>query len=114
MIGGGDQVLDIRGKMRVGEFAFAHAEPGEIEAHHGDAGFGQPLGDALGGEVVLAAGEAMRKQRVGDGLAQRQVDQRRELLALAVGKIETLGAHGVPRLSETRPYARVARFSARP
>ena len=108
MIGGGDQILDVRGEMRVGEFALAHPESGEIEAHHRDAGLGQPLGDALGGEVVLAAGEAMRKQRVGDGLAQRQVDQGRELLASAVGKIETLGAHGLPRFSG----AGVARPSA--
>ena len=50
MIGGGDQVVDVRGKMRVGEFAFAGAEPGEIEAQHGDAVHRQPLGDALGGE----------------------------------------------------------------
>ena len=90
MIGGGDQVLDVRGEMRVGEFAFAHAQPGEIEAHHRDAGFGQPFGDALGGEIVLAAGEAMRKQRVSRGLAERQVDERRELFALGVGKVETL------------------------
>ena len=59
MLGGGDQVVDVRGKMRVGEFAFAAAQPGEIEAQHGDAGGGEPLGDALGRQDVLAAGEAM-------------------------------------------------------
>ena len=61
MIGGGDQILDVRRKMRVGEFAFAAAEPGEIEAQHGDAVDRQPLGDALGGKVVLAAGETVRE-----------------------------------------------------
>ena len=79
--------------MRVGEFAFAHPEPGEIEAHHRNADFGQPLRDALGGEVVLAAGKTMRKQRVSRGLAKWQVEQRRERLALGVGKIETLRSH---------------------
>ena len=49
MIGGGDQIVDVGGKMRVGEFAFAAAEPGEIETQHGDAVDRQPLGDALGG-----------------------------------------------------------------
>ena len=92
-IGGGDQILDVRGKLRVGKFPFAGAKPGEIEAHHGDADLGEPLGDPLGGEVVLAAGEAMGKQRIGGGLAERQVEQGRQLLALGVGKIETFRSH---------------------
>ncbi len=37
MIGGGDEIVDIGGKRGVGEFAFAGAEAGEVEAQHGDA-----------------------------------------------------------------------------
>ena len=70
------------------------AQPGEIETQHGDAVDRQPLGDALGGEVVLAAGEAMREQRIGRRLAERQVEHGRQLLALGIGKIETFAAHG--------------------
>ncbi len=93
VVGGGDEIVHVGRKMRVGEFAFAAAEPGEIEAQHGDAVDRQPLGDALGGEVVLAAGEAMREQRVGRRLAERQIERGGELLALGVGKIESRAAH---------------------
>ena len=94
VIGGGDQIVDVRGEMRVGEFAFAGAQPGKIEAQHGDAVMRQPLGDALGGEVVLAAGEAVREQREGRRLAERQVERRGELLACGVGESEAFAAHG--------------------
>ena len=63
MVGGGDQIVDVRGERRVGELAFAGAEAGEIEAQHRDAARLQPVGDAPGRPVVLAAGEAVRKQR---------------------------------------------------
>ena len=94
VIGGGDQVIDVRRKMRVGKIAFAGAEPGEIEAQHADAAHRQPLGNALGREVILAAGEAVREQSKGCRLAQRQIEQRRELFAFGIGKFEPLGAHG--------------------
>ena len=93
-IRGGDQVIDVRGKMRIGEIAFAGAEPGEIEAQHADATHRQPLGNALGREVIFAAGEAVREQSKGCRLAQRQIEQRRELFAFGIGKFEPLGAHG--------------------
>jgi len=54
---------------------------------------GQPFGDALGGEIVLAAGEAVREQGIGGRLAQRFVERRREKLALGIGKGETAAAH---------------------
>ena len=93
MIGGGDEIVDVRREMRVGEIALAGAQPGEIETQHRDALHRQPLGNPLGREVVLAAGEAMREQREGAGFAERQVEQRRQFLALGVGEIETLGVH---------------------
>ena len=65
VVGGRDQVGDIGGESRIGELAFARAEPGEIEAQHRDAERGQPLRDALGRMDVLAAGEAVGKQRIG-------------------------------------------------
>src|SRR5262249_60225247 len=75
------------------EFAFARAEPGEVEAQRGDAERGKPLGDALGGVDVLAAGEAMSEQRVGARLTGGTIEQRGKLLSLGVGKIEALCRH---------------------
>ncbi len=56
--------------MRIGKFAFAHAKTREIEAQHADAAHRQPLGNALGREVILAAGEAVREQGEGGRLAE--------------------------------------------
>ena len=64
MVRGRDQIGDVGGELRVGELALARAEPGEIEAQHRDAARRQPFGDALGRQHVLAAGEAVREQRV--------------------------------------------------
>ena len=94
MIGGGDQIVDVRGKMRIGEFAFAAAQAGEIETQHGDAVHRQPLGDALGRQDILAAGETMRKQRKGGRFAERQIERRRKLFTFAIGEIEAFAAHG--------------------
>ena len=93
LICGGDEIRDIGRKRGVGEFAFARAEPGEVEAQHGDVERGQPFGDALGGVHVLAAGEAMSEQRVGARLSRRTIEQRGELLACGVGKIEAFSRH---------------------
>ena len=94
VIGGGDQIVDVRGERGVGELAFAGAEPGEIEAQHRDAVQLQAFGDAPRRLVVLAAGEAMRKQRHRAHRAVRPVEQRGELVALGVGEIEFFGGHG--------------------
>jgi hypothetical protein len=80
--------------MSVGEFAFAAAQADEVEAQHGDAMNRQSFRDALGRQVIFAAGETLREQREGRRLAERQVEQRRQLLALGIGRIEALGAHG--------------------
>ena len=96
MVRGRDQIGDIGREGRVGELALARAEAGEIETQHRDAARGQPLGDALCGEHVLAAGKAVREQRVGDRLPRRQVEQRREFLAARIGKFEAFGRHITP------------------
>ncbi len=93
MIRRGNEIVDIRRERGVGELALAGAEAGEIEAQHGDAVHLQAVGDAARRPVVLAAGEAVREQRHRARLAVRPVEQRRELLALGVGKIETFGRH---------------------
>src|SRR5262249_19311703 len=69
MIGGSDQIVDVRRKMRVSEFAFTAPQSGEIETQYANAMHRQPLGDMPGRENVLAAGEAMREQCEGGGLA---------------------------------------------
>src|SRR5262245_48504710 len=56
-----DQILDVRGEMRIGKLAFAHAETGEIEAQHADSGYCQPFGNSFGCKVILAAGKTVRK-----------------------------------------------------
>ena len=65
MIGGADEIGDVGRERRVGEIALAGAEPGEIEPQHRDALGRERRRDALGRQHVLAAGEAMREQRVG-------------------------------------------------
>jgi hypothetical protein len=92
---GRDQIADVGGKRRVGKLAFARAEPGEVEAQHGDAERGERFGHALGGVDVLAAGEAVRKQRVGARLAGGAIEQRGKCLPLGIGKIEALGRHAL-------------------
>ena len=101
VIGGGDQIVDIRRERGVGELALAGAEPGEIEAQHRDAVQFQPLGNMPRRPVVLAAGEAMRKQRHRADRAIWPVKQRRERVALGVAEIEFLGGHD-PLVSVTR------------
>ena len=93
MIGGSDQVVDIRRKRRIGELAFAGAKPGEIEAQHGDAVQFKAVGDMTRRPDALAAGEAMREQRDRAHRTLGTVEQRGELLALIVGKIELFGRH---------------------
>ncbi len=76
--------------MRIGEFAFAAAQPGEIETQHADAVHGQPLGDALGRQDVLAAGEAMREQREGGGLPSGKSSVAASCSPLALGNLKRL------------------------
>ena len=94
MIGGAHEIGDVGGKGRVGEIAFAGAEPREIEPQHRDALCGQRHRDALGRQHVLAAGEAMREQRIGERLALGQVERGRKLVAAFAVELETFGRHG--------------------
>src|SRR3569623_2354114 len=80
--------------MRVGEFALAVAEAGEIEPQHREAAPPQSVGDALGGKVVLAAGKAVGDQRGGAGRALGAVEGGGEHLPAGSGKLKALGRHG--------------------
>jgi hypothetical protein len=93
-IGGAHQIGDIGGECRVGEIAFARSEPGEIEAQHADAFVCKRGRDTPCRQHILAAGEAMREQRVGLGLAVGQVERGGELHAAFTLELETFGAHG--------------------
>ena len=53
----------------------------------------EPFRDAACRVHVLAAGEAVREQRIGVRLRRRAVEQRGEPLALRVGEIESFGRH---------------------
>ena len=62
---GREQVADVRGKIRVGEIAFALAETREVEAEDRVPGGGQRLADVCGRPQVFRASEAVRKQSIG-------------------------------------------------
>ena len=55
MIGGADEIGDVGWKRRIGEIAFAGAEPGEVKSQHGDALGGQRDRDAPGRQHILPA-----------------------------------------------------------
>lgn len=93
MIGRRDQIFDVRGERRIGELSLAGAKPGEIEAQYADATDLQSLRDTPRSSVALAAGEAMRKESHRAHGAVRSVEQRGELLARGIWKIESFGWH---------------------
>ena len=84
MVGGPHQIGDVRGEGGIGEIAFAGAEARKIEPQHRDALCRQRHRDALGGQHVLAAGEAMREQRIGERLALGQIERGGQLVAAAL------------------------------
>ena len=86
MCGGSEQVGDVGGEVGIGEFAFARAEAGEVEAQAGDAMRRELLRNARRGEDVLAAGEAVREEREGRRRGVGRVEARGEALAAAAGK----------------------------
>ena len=93
MIGGGDQIVDIRRERGVGELAFAGAETGKVEAQYRDAVQLQSLGNMPRRPIALAASEAMREQRHGADGTIRPVEQRGELVAIFVAEVKTFGGH---------------------
>ena len=92
---GAQQVIDVGGKVGVGEIAVAVAEPGEIEAQHRDTARRQRAADARGRRDILAAGKAVGKQRVGAHLARslRQFQQAGQLFARGIPKLEFYFVH---------------------
>ncbi len=70
-------------------FAVAVAEPGEIEAQHGDALGRQRAGDARRGGDVLGAGKAVGEDGISDGIALGALEQPRQQLARLVLKLES-------------------------
>jgi hypothetical protein len=94
MVSGADEVGDVRGEGRVGEIALARAEAGEVEPQHRDPPRRQRHRDALRRQHVLAAGEAMRKQRIGVDRAIRRIKCCGELVAAFAGELKAFGRHG--------------------
>src|SRR4029078_5174385 len=84
---------DVRRERRVGKIAPAGAEPGEVEAQHANAFFRQLTRDAGGRQPVLAAGEAMREQCVGDRFAVWQIERRRQLVTVGSRKLKAFNRH---------------------
>ena len=73
-VGGGRQIVDIRGESCASEVPLAIAKPREIEPQRGDAFIGQSAGYANGRHALFRAGEAVREERVGLGLARGQLE----------------------------------------
>jgi len=61
VIGGGDQIADVRREIGVGELAVAMAEAGKVEAQHRHPRLGQRAGNLRGRKNILGAGETMGK-----------------------------------------------------
>ncbi len=96
MVGGPHQIGDVRGECGIGEITFAGAEARKIEPQHRDAFCRQRHGDPLRRQHILAAGEAMREQRIGQRLLLRQVQRGRQLMALGARELETFSRHSRP------------------
>src|SRR5206468_3234433 len=96
MIGSEHKIGNVRRECRIGKIAFAGAEPGEVEAQHRNAPCGECRSDALGRQHVLAAGEAMREQRIGRDRAVRQIQGGGELMAACARKLKTFSRHRFP------------------
>ena len=94
MVGGAHEIGDVGGKRRIGKIALAGAEAREVEPQHGDALGGQCHGNAFGRQHILAAGEAMRKQRIGVNLAVGRIECGGELMALRARELEAFSRHG--------------------
>ncbi|MGY4310007.1 hypothetical protein ACVIJ6_007250 [Bradyrhizobium sp. USDA 4369] len=95
MIGRADEVGDVGRERRIGEVAFAGAEAGEVEPEHRDAMRRQCHRDASRRMRVLAAGEAMREQRIGARHAVGEIERGGQSVAACAFELETFGRHDV-------------------
>jgi hypothetical protein len=93
LVCGGNEISDVGGKRRIGEFAFARAKSGEVEAEHGNANRGQAFGDPPGCVNIFAAREAMGEQSVGPRWSSRLIKERGETVSFVVGEVESLSRH---------------------
>ena len=95
-IGRGDEVADVRGKIGVGEVAFAPTQAGEVEPQHGDAMLGERGADVGRRLGVLRAGKAMGEQGVRERRFGGRVQPRRKRGAGFAGKADrpSVGCHG--------------------
>jgi hypothetical protein len=103
VIGGSHEIGNVGGEGRIGEVTFARTEAGEIEPQHRNAFCGERHRNPLRGQAILAASEAMRKQRVGADFTFRLVQCGGQLLALPTGKLKSFGGHGRLRAWEASP-----------
>lgn len=94
LIGGGDDILDIRSKAGVPEFAFAAAKAGEIEPERGDAERREMARDPRRRQRVLAAGETMGEQGVSRGSSFGEFQPAGKSVSVRALEIETFGRHG--------------------
>ena len=107
VVGGPDQVRHVGAERGVPEVPARLPQPGEVEAQDGDTVPGQAVGDAGGGEPVLAAGEAVREDGVCPRLAFRQVEPGRQRLATGPGELQLRRARHAPLLGRLgRPTLR--------
>ncbi len=89
-----DQVFNVTGEMRVGEFALAVAQPCEVEPKHRPPVFDEGARHMNSGRQVLAACEAMGKNRVRSrSVAEGKVETRGELFAAPVVEGDAPGFH---------------------
>ena len=74
MVGSGYEIGDVGREPGVRELALTCTYSCEVETQDRNAAGGKRLRDAARREIVLAAGEAMGKQRISGGLIRRTVE----------------------------------------
>ena len=89
-----DEIGDVGREGRICKFAFACAEAGKVETQYRNPFGGQRSRDAFRRQHVLAAGEAMRKQRVGLHRSIRRIQRGGKLMAAFAGELEAFSRHG--------------------
>jgi hypothetical protein len=94
MIGGADEIGDVGREGRICKFALAGAEPSKVEPQYRDALGCQCDRNAFGRQHVLAAGEAMREQRVSLHRSIRRIQRGSKLMAAFAGELKAFARHG--------------------